>query len=228
MNSNEGERRCPPRHLAPTTPLAFRAGSTSSRPTSMRQRRSTAKCSAGRSRIDCHQMHQAATSSATIDGLTVATLGTPTEGGGPGWHTYVAVDDAEACFRRAGDAAATMFGAPEIAGPAGTSAVIADPSGAEIRLWQQGRTRGTELVNTHGSWNWSNLHTPDPAGVEAFYRDIFGWELRDRRCRRSGVHTDVDEAGVRRVPRVHRQPHRLRGSGQGRRASRVHRTRSAG
>ena len=114
---------------------------------------------------------------ATIDGLTVAALGTPTEGGGPGWHTYIAVDDAEASFRRAGDAGATIISAPQDAGPAGASAVIADPAGAEIRLWQQRRTRGAQLVNTHGTWNWSNLHTPDPAGVEAFYGGIFGWEL---------------------------------------------------
>jgi predicted enzyme related to lactoylglutathione lyase len=114
---------------------------------------------------------------ATIGGLTVAALGSPTDGGGPGWHTYVAVDDAVVSFLRAGDLGATMLSAPQDAGPAGTSAVLGDPSGAEIRLWQQGRTRGAQLVNAHGSWNWSNLHTTDPAGVEGFYSDLFGWEL---------------------------------------------------
>jgi predicted enzyme related to lactoylglutathione lyase len=114
---------------------------------------------------------------ATIDGLTVAALGSPTDGGGPGWNTYVAVEDAARSFQLAGDAGATLLGAPQAAGPAGTSAVIADPSGAEIRLWQQGRTRGAQLVNAAGSWNWSNLHTPDPAAVETFYSGLFGWEL---------------------------------------------------
>jgi predicted enzyme related to lactoylglutathione lyase len=60
-------------------------------------------------------------------------------------------------------------------GPAGQAATVADPAGAVFRLWQAGTRRGAELVNANGTWNWSNLVTPDPDGAEAFYGAVFGW-----------------------------------------------------
>ena len=34
-------------------------------------------------------------------------------------------------------------------------------------------------MNAHGSWNWSNLHTPDVEAVTGFYEQLFGWELAE-------------------------------------------------
>jgi predicted enzyme related to lactoylglutathione lyase len=33
-------------------------------------------------------------------------------------------------------------------------------------------------VNAAGSWNWSDLYTPDPSLAEPFYRALFGWEAK--------------------------------------------------
>ncbi len=56
-------------------------------------------------------------------------------------------------------------------------ATCADPEGAIFGLWQPGETRGVELVNADGSWNFSELHTADPEGAERFYGAVFGWTL---------------------------------------------------
>jgi uncharacterized protein len=58
---------------------------------------------------------------------------------------------------------------------AGRTATVADPAGAVLRLWQARGRRGAGLVNGDGSWNWSNLQTPDPAAVHDFYAAVFGW-----------------------------------------------------
>ena len=31
-------------------------------------------------------------------------------------------------------------------------------------------------MNEPGTWNFSDLHTADPAAAEAFYGGVFGWE----------------------------------------------------
>jgi predicted enzyme related to lactoylglutathione lyase len=94
------------------------------------------------------------------------------------WRTYVSVtsaDDAAALVR---DNGGTVRTGPVDAGPAGRSALCFDPSGAEIGLWQPGARIGVELVNAPGSWNWSDLHTPDPDAARRFYERVFGWEAR--------------------------------------------------
>jgi predicted enzyme related to lactoylglutathione lyase len=116
---------------------------------------------------------------ASIGGRTVAAVGSQMNGGGapPAWTMYVATDDADATAAKARDAGGTVLAEPFDVGDAGRMAVFADSSGAVFAVWQAGRTKGVEAVNEHGSWNFSGLNTPDPAGAEAFYGAVFGWEL---------------------------------------------------
>ena len=87
------------------------------------------------------------------------------------------VDDAADAVADAAAAGGTVLAAPEDAGPAGRAAAIADPAGAEVRVWQPGTNRGAQLVNADGAWNWSNLRTPDRDGADRFYAAVFGWQL---------------------------------------------------
>ncbi|MET0145254.1 MAG: VOC family protein [Ilumatobacteraceae bacterium] len=116
---------------------------------------------------------------ASVDGLTVGAVGSASEraDGAATWNTYVSVTDVEAVVAAAVAAGGDVVAAPGAGAPPGRSAVVADPSGAAIRLWQPGTNPGAELVNANGAWNWSNLHTPDGAVVAGFYVDVFGWEL---------------------------------------------------
>lgn len=109
---------------------------------------------------------------ATLDGADVASV---TAGAHAGWHTYVAVDDAVVTAAAVEAAGGTVVSPPADAGRNGRTASCLDPAGAAFRLWQAGLRRGAQLTNSPGTWNFSDLHTPDPEAALAFYTPIFGW-----------------------------------------------------
>lgn len=91
------------------------------------------------------------------------------------WMTHMAVDSAAATAEAAAGAGGRLVAGPMELPPAGTLAVIADPAGAVFCAWEpQGRV-GAELVNEPGAWSMSALQTGDPAGADAFYAAVFGW-----------------------------------------------------
>ena len=73
-------------------------------------------------------------------------------------------------------AGATIVAEPWTPAPVAAPAVLRDPGGATFRLWQARRRLGAQAVNEPGTWNFSDLHTADPAAAEAFYGGVFGWE----------------------------------------------------
>jgi predicted enzyme related to lactoylglutathione lyase len=98
---------------------------------------------------------------ARLGGRSVAGVGAP---GRPGWRTFMHVP------RVAAVAAAVVEGGGWVL----PGDLFTDPDGALFGVTDAGRS--AELVNAPGAWNWSNLHTPAPAGAAAFYGDLFGWE----------------------------------------------------
>ncbi len=92
------------------------------------------------------------------------------------WTTYVAVASADAAADDARAAGGTVLLEPVDAAPAGRMAVVADPAGAALGLWQAGERAGAQLVNAPSAWAMSLLTTPDPDGAQAFYGRLFGWE----------------------------------------------------
>lgn len=117
------------------------------------------------------------------DATAVAAIATPDPGydGEIGWHTYLAVDDIEAAAARVPELGGVLSSPPEQVGPpgraAGWMARIVDPEGAPSRLWQAGTRPGAQRVNEAGTWNFSNLLTPDVDGAMAFYGPLLGWAL---------------------------------------------------
>lgn len=97
------------------------------------------------------------------------------------WSTYLAVDDVAASARQVvelGGAVVTAPGAVGLPGRvAGRTATVRDPHGVESRLWQPGARPGAQRVNEPGTWNFSNLLTPDPEAALAFYGALLGWEV---------------------------------------------------
>ena len=151
---------------------------------------------------------------------------------GAAWNTYVAVDDAEAAVERATAAGATVLAAPFDAAPAGRAAVLTDPVGATICLWQPAARQGAERVNEPGAWTMSMLVLRRPGACRGVLRrglrlddravraghDAAAARLRGRRTRAAGV------ARGRRGPRTAgRGPRALVGELLGRRRRRVRR-----
>jgi predicted enzyme related to lactoylglutathione lyase len=117
---------------------------------------------------------------ALLRGLDVAAVGGDPGGAGSAaaWNTYVAVESADAAVAAARRAGGIVVTDPVDVGDAGRMAALTDPSGARFRVWQAGRHPGARLVNAPGTWNWSDLSTPDPEGAKAFYGALFGWHAQ--------------------------------------------------
>jgi uncharacterized protein len=92
------------------------------------------------------------------------------------WTTYVWVDDADATAQAAAEAGGSVVVEPFDSLDGGRIAIVADPAGAALGVWQLGEHRGAELVNEPGAWAMSLLASPDVEGAKAFYGSVFGWE----------------------------------------------------
>jgi predicted enzyme related to lactoylglutathione lyase len=127
------------------------------------------------------------------DGTAVAAVAGVTGLDTVRWVTSVAVDDVDAAAGRVVDLGGAVLEPPADVGPAdlpaGRAATVRDPQGVESRLWKAGSRPGAQRVNEPGTWNFSNVLTPDPATAIAFYGALLGWEV------------DPDlAAGMARVP----------------------------
>ena len=109
-------------------------------------------------------------------GSIVAGLGTTPGPDTPrGWSTHVAVADVEESCVRVVDAGGAIRVAPFDAAPAGRLAVVADPAGATISLWQAMDRPGAEIVNEPSAWAMSLMLAPDLGAAATFYETVFGW-----------------------------------------------------
>jgi uncharacterized protein len=58
---------------------------------------------------------------------------------------------------------------------AGRMAVVRDPTGALLHLWQAGGQIGAGRVNEPGCMVWNELASPDPERAAAFFSELLGW-----------------------------------------------------
>ena len=115
-------------------------------------------------------------SMATKNGQNVAAIAPlPMPGIPPHWNTYVTVADVDKSAAEVPNAGGTVAMPPFDVMDAGRMAVIADPTGALVCMWQATNNIGASLVNEHGTLAWNELMTPDVPAATAFYSKIFGW-----------------------------------------------------
>jgi predicted enzyme related to lactoylglutathione lyase len=112
---------------------------------------------------------------ARLRGRDVAGVGSQPAGAPASWNTYVYVHSADDAARAAREAGGTVVTEPFDAAPAGRLAVLADPAGAVICVWEPGERKGAQVINEPGAWSMSNLRTPDPERAASFYGTVFGW-----------------------------------------------------
>jgi hypothetical protein len=109
-------------------------------------------------------------------GKNVAGLGPVMMEGQPtAWTTYISVDDADATVAKVTAAGGTVLVAPMDVLDVGRMAVVMDPTGAAIALWQPRAHHGADLANEPGTFTWNELQTRDTEAAKAFYRAVFGW-----------------------------------------------------
>jgi predicted enzyme related to lactoylglutathione lyase len=111
-------------------------------------------------------------------GLEVAALyGQRQEGVPPSWLSYVTVADVDAAAARAREVGGTLMTEPFDVMEVGRMAVVQDPQGAVLALWQPGQSIGARLVNDPGAMSLNQLNAASPELARGFYSDLFGWRF---------------------------------------------------
>ena len=92
------------------------------------------------------------------------------------WSVYLSASDAAATVESAtGHGGSTIMGPMEVP-DVGVMAMVADPGGAGVGVWQAKPFKGFQVVGDPGTPNWVELHTKSYEEAVAFYRDVFGWD----------------------------------------------------
>ena len=107
----------------------------------------------------------------------VAAVGSIPEGAPPMamWNTYIWVESADESATKVTAAGGSVAMEPFDVMDAGRMAVCIDPEGAAFCVWEAKESKGSAIVNEHGSVNFNNLNTRDLAQAKSFYGSVFGW-----------------------------------------------------
>jgi predicted enzyme related to lactoylglutathione lyase len=94
------------------------------------------------------------------------------------WTVYLATPDAAAAAARVTEHGGHVIAPPMAVGDMGTMAVVSDPGGAVIGMWQPGTFPGFVRYAEPGTPQWCEVHTRNYDEVVAFYPAVFGWTTR--------------------------------------------------
>ena len=93
------------------------------------------------------------------------------------WNSYVTVASADDAAAAARDAGATLISEPFDVMDVGRMAVLMDPVGAVLCVWEPGSSIGAEIVNEPGALTINQLNTGDPERAQQFYSAVFAWSF---------------------------------------------------
>lgn len=121
------------------------------------------------------------------DGRYVGGMMSVDPGQGPSdrWTVYLHTADVHATVDTAVAAGAVVFFPPHEVPEKGWMAMLTDPAGAVLGLWQPTGHEGFGVVDEAGAPTWFQLTTSDFASTVDFYTTVFGWQLQ--------VEADSDE-----------------------------------
>ncbi len=112
-----------------------------------------------------------------VAGLMELTKDMCDSGARPGWMGHVCVDNVDASAAKAKAAGAAVHVPPTDIPNVGRFAVISDPQGAVISLFQpkDGDAPAAPAMGTPGFAGWHELFANDLEPAFKFYADMFGW-----------------------------------------------------
>ncbi len=95
------------------------------------------------------------------------------------WRSYIRVDDLESTCARVTELGGEITLSATDVQQLGRTALVRDPTGAEVGLWQAGTQQGAELMQDFHCCCWNELLTRDIEKAREFYGALFGWEFAD-------------------------------------------------
>ncbi|HVQ87822.1 MAG TPA: VOC family protein [Actinomycetes bacterium] len=91
------------------------------------------------------------------------------------WNSYVLVESADDAIKAAEAAGGAVVVPAMDVMSEGRMALIADPSGGVVGLWQPMDHQGADLFNAPGALAWNELQSRDWESAKNFYNAVFGW-----------------------------------------------------
>jgi uncharacterized protein len=90
------------------------------------------------------------------------------------WTVYIGTANAAETAKKAEAAGAKIIAPVMEVGDQGHMAIIQDPSGAYLGLWQAGKMHGSQSTGAN-SMGWAELNARGFNKAEPFYKKLFGW-----------------------------------------------------
>jgi predicted enzyme related to lactoylglutathione lyase len=101
-------------------------------------------------------------------------------GAPPHWLSYISVGHVNDVARRAKELGGTVLLDPFDVLDVGRMAMVQDPTGAVVALWEPRGHAGAGIAGEPGSICWNELATTDVARAGAFYESLLGWGAETR------------------------------------------------
>jgi predicted enzyme related to lactoylglutathione lyase len=136
----------------------------------------------------------------TIDGHSVAALyqQEPAPAAAPPqWLSYISVGSANESAQRAKELGGSVLMDPFDVLDVGRMAMVQDPTGAVVALWEPRRHAGAGLTGEPNAICWNELATTDTGRAGAFYTSLFGWATETLPMATETYTTFVDSGGPR-------------------------------
>jgi uncharacterized protein len=93
----------------------------------------------------------------------------------PHWMLYIQADNVDASAAKAVSLGAKQMVPPSDIPNVGRFAVITDPTGAHVSIFQPGQHKGLTTFQEDNALCWADLNTPDADKAAKFYGDWLGW-----------------------------------------------------
>ena len=119
----------------------------------------------------------------------------------PHWMSYVSVVDVDGTAEKAKSLSGTIVMEPADVFEAGRMALIQDPTGAVVAVWQPKEHIGVLLKNELWTFCWNELMTHDEQKAVEFYGRLFGWTAQSQKMGDGSLYTmfalgDVQVGGM--------------------------------
>ncbi|MGI9042080.1 MAG: VOC family protein [Gemmatimonadales bacterium] len=102
------------------------------------------------------------------------------QGRPPSWLSYIAVESADQAAKLAQELGGTAVMEPLDVFDSGRMALIQDPTGAMVGLWEPRAHIGAGLTGEPNAMCWNELATKDTAKAARFYSGLFGWKADEQ------------------------------------------------
>jgi predicted enzyme related to lactoylglutathione lyase len=94
----------------------------------------------------------------------------------PSWSSFVTVEDIDATAKEVVANGGKLLKVPFDVLDAGRMAVVQDPAGGTLCLWQARKHIGSGVRDVPGSLCWTELYSTNTDVAGAFYAKTFGWQ----------------------------------------------------